>query len=54
MTSIDYASIEKPTFLPTLDRALLVTALVAGAFATIGFDLFGQFISPLMKSVASP
>ena len=53
MTSIQY-SIDRTAFLPRVDRALLVTALVAGAFATIGFDLFGQFISPLMKSLASP
>ncbi|MEM7291177.1 MAG: hypothetical protein AAF412_12535 [Pseudomonadota bacterium] len=54
MASIEYTTIEKTSYLPTIDRALLVTALMAGAFATIGFDLFGQFISPLMKSFASP
>ncbi len=40
--------------LPRFDGKLLYTALVAGAFATIGFDLFGQFVSPLLKGVASP
>ncbi|MEL6948423.1 MAG: hypothetical protein AAFO73_12480 [Pseudomonadota bacterium] len=40
--------------LPQMNGALLTTALVGGAFATIGFDLFGQFVSPLLKSVASP
>lgn len=54
MASIEYTTIEKTSYLPTIDRALLVTAFMAGAFATIGFDLFGQFISPLMKSLASP
>ena len=37
--------------LPNLDRRTLVTALAAGAFATIGFDLFGQSLSPLLKSL---
>ncbi|MEM8750411.1 MAG: hypothetical protein AAGF28_08915 [Pseudomonadota bacterium] len=40
--------------IPALNLRLLVTALVAGAFATIGFDLFGQTISPLLKGIASP
>ncbi|MEL6785225.1 MAG: hypothetical protein AAFO61_12430 [Pseudomonadota bacterium] len=40
--------------LPRVDGKLISTALIAGAFATIGFDLFGQTISPLMKSIASP
>ncbi|MEM9140394.1 MAG: hypothetical protein AAGB15_11260 [Pseudomonadota bacterium] len=33
---------------------LIATILFAGAAATVAFDLFGQFISPLLKSVASP
>lgn len=40
--------------LPALDARLLVTALVAGAFATIGFDLFGQFVSPLLEGTLGP
>jgi len=40
--------------LPRMNGTFFATALVAGAFATIGFDLFGQFISPLLKSIASP
>ena len=40
--------------LPALDARLLATALVAGAFATIGFDLFGQFVSPLLKGTLGP
>jgi len=40
--------------LPKIDANLIATAAVAGAFATLGFDLFGQTISPLLKSVASP
>ena len=39
---------------PPINGPLLATALVAGAFATIGFDFFGQFISPLFKGIASP
>lgn len=39
---------------PAINARLLVTAVVAGAFATIAFDLFGQTISPLLKAVASP
>ena len=37
-----------------LNRTSLAVVVTAGAFATIGFDLFGQFISPVLKSVASP
>lgn len=33
---------------------LVATVLFAGAAATVTFDLFGQFISPLLKDVASP
>ena len=33
---------------------LIATILFAGAAATVAFDLFGQFLSPLLKSVASP
>ena len=40
--------------LPPIDARLLTTAVVAGAFATIGFDLFGQFVSPLLKGTAGP
>jgi hypothetical protein len=40
--------------LPAIDARLIVTVLVAGAFATIAFDLFGQFLSPLLKDLASP
>ncbi|MEM8789535.1 MAG: hypothetical protein AAGE76_14840 [Pseudomonadota bacterium] len=32
----------------------LWTLLIAGALATVAFDLFGQTISPLLKSIASP
>ena len=39
---------------PHINGTLLATVLVAGAFATIGFDLFGQFVSPLLKGLASP
>ncbi|EFL90487.1 hypothetical protein [Ahrensia sp. R2A130] len=40
--------------LPKIDVSLIATATIAGAFATLGFDLFGQTISPMLKSVASP
>lgn len=33
---------------------LMVTILFAGASATVAFDLFGQFLSPLLKGIASP
>lgn len=32
----------------------LVTMLVSGALAMVGFDLLGQTISPLLKGIASP
>ena len=32
--------------IPIINRSLLSTALVGEAFAKIGFDLFGQFVSP--------
>ncbi len=40
--------------LPRIDTRLLTTVVVAGAFATIGFDLFGQFVSPVLKGTAGP
>ena len=40
--------------IPRIDLRLLTTVVVAGAFAIIAFDLLGQFVSPLLKSVASP
>ncbi|MEM7422249.1 MAG: hypothetical protein AAF334_00925 [Pseudomonadota bacterium] len=40
--------------LPRIDSHLIATILFAGAAATVAFDLFGQFISPLLKSVATP
>ena len=39
---------------PGFDAQTLTTILLAGALATVAFDLFGQFISPLLKSIASP
>lgn len=40
--------------LPNLNGATLATILISGAFATLAFDLFGQTISPMLKSVLSP
>ncbi|MEO1492627.1 MAG: hypothetical protein AAFV19_10790 [Pseudomonadota bacterium] len=40
--------------LPTVDLHLIATLLFAGALATVAFDIFGQTISPMLKSVASP
>ncbi len=40
--------------LPVVDRQLIATVLFAGAAATIAFDLFGQFVSPLLKGWLSP
>ncbi|MDJ0612154.1 MAG: hypothetical protein QNJ29_00650 [Rhizobiaceae bacterium] len=39
---------------PTINSKLLTTAVLAGAFATLGFDLFGQTISPLLKDLFAP
>ena len=39
---------------PTISTRDIATVLFAGALATVAFDLFGQFISPLMKSLAAP
>lgn len=43
-----------PAALPALDLHLIATILFAGAAATIAFDFFGQTLSPLLKSLASP
>ena len=40
--------------MPAMTLSTLVTLLLAGSAATVAFDLFGQFISPLLKSVAAP
>ncbi len=40
--------------LPALTLETLATVVIAGALATVAFDVFGQSISPLLKSVASP
>lgn len=37
--------------LPRPSFALAITGLTAGAFATIGFDLFGQFVSPALGNL---
>ena len=39
---------------PTIDAHLVATILFAGAAATVAFDLFGQFVSPLLKGIAAP
>ena len=39
---------------PAIDAHLIATILFAGAAATVAFDLFGQFVSPLLKGIASP
>lgn len=39
---------------PVVTAHDVMTILFAGALATVAFDLFGQFISPLLRSVASP
>lgn len=44
----------QPGTRPQIDRHLVATILVAGAAATVAFDLFGQFVSPLLKGVAAP
>ena len=54
MNSAQTLNLSQTTVRPSLDRKLLSTALLAGAFATLGFDFFGQTLSPLMKDVAAP
>ena len=39
---------------PSITAHQITTVLFAGALATVAFDLFGQFVSPLLKSVAAP
>jgi hypothetical protein len=39
---------------PAINLHLIFTILFAGAAATVAFDVFGQTISPMLKSVASP
>ncbi|MEM6931963.1 MAG: hypothetical protein AAF526_00065 [Pseudomonadota bacterium] len=48
------STIGRPGVFPAIDARTITTLIVAGAFATIAFDLFGQFISPLLKEVLSP
>ncbi|MEO0329636.1 MAG: hypothetical protein AAF217_13680 [Pseudomonadota bacterium] len=40
------------TEMPKINSYTLVTLLVSGAFAILAFDLFGQTISPLLKSLS--
>ncbi|MEO0624022.1 MAG: hypothetical protein AAF183_17615 [Pseudomonadota bacterium] len=54
MTPAAAAIQERSGAFPTLDRATAWTVILAGALATIAFDLFGQTISPMLKSLASP
>lgn len=44
----------RPETFPTFSAHDLATLLFAGAAATVALDLFGQFISPLLKSFAAP
>ena len=54
-TEMTVTAIEaRPAVLPRFSLHTLATILFAGAAATVAFDLFGQFLSPLLKSVASP
>ncbi|MEM6742674.1 MAG: hypothetical protein AAF676_02920 [Pseudomonadota bacterium] len=41
------ATVPDRSALPAIDLRLLTTMLVAGAVATVAFDLFGQALSPL-------
>ncbi len=54
MNSAETLNIEKDRILPIIDKKTLTTAVLAGAFATVGFDFFGQTISPLLKDIAAP
>jgi len=50
MTNTTYSSYSEPSSLGTL----LVSILFAGSAGIVAFDLFGQFLSPLLKGIASP
>lgn len=42
-------AVARPTsVLPSIDVQTLTTAVIAGAFATLAFDLFGQWLSPTL------
>ena len=45
---------KRPATFPMISGYNIATILFAGAAATMAFDLVGQFISPLLKSVAAP
>jgi len=47
-------NISKSHFIPKLNVYTLTTLIVSGAFAVLAFDLFGQTISPMLKSLLSP
>lgn len=49
-----YMMLERRPVAHAFSIETLGTLIIAGALATVAFDLFGQFISPLLKSVASP
>lgn len=42
------------SLIPQLTPRMIVVVLLAGAAATVAFDLFGQTISPLFNGVLSP
>ncbi|MEM7215990.1 MAG: hypothetical protein AAF423_10645 [Pseudomonadota bacterium] len=37
--------------IPEINAYTIATLLIAGAFATLAFDLFGQTVSPLLKGI---
>ena len=45
---------KRPSAFPAITAHDVATILFAGALATVAFDFFGQFVSPLLKSVAAP
>jgi hypothetical protein len=52
MTDAAYAGDDHMTAaIPRIDLRRLTSLLVAGAFATIAFDLFGETISPLLGGI---
>ena len=48
------ADLREGAVFPAFDTHLVASVLIAGAFATLAFDFFGQTLSPLLKSLASP
>jgi len=54
VTSIPAPDISMARALPKINTHTLTTLFISGAFAILAFDLFGQTISPMLKSLFAP